>query len=242
MTRGRVARLLDRLWHLVSLYVPLVFVAVLAAGVYWLVENTPVPPDRDPDRSKRVDPDYFMRGITLQKFHADGTPMARLWGDEARHYPATGALEIDRPRVHAVGETGQVLVATARRGQSNADYSELKLHGEARIVRPADGVRQPDGSCLQWPRLELRSDFLHVYVDEQRVVTDQRADLWREDARISANRLELDHRAGTARFDGQVRTHLPAQVQGGLPECPLPSDQAAPGDAPRPAPGAAAAD
>jgi len=236
VTRRGVSRALDRLWQLVSLYVPLVLVAVLAAGVYWLVENTPVPPQPAMDRSKRLDPDYFMRGVSLQKFHADGTPMARLWGDEARHYPSTGALEIDRPRVHAVGETGQVLVATAQSGHSNADYSELKLHGDARIVR------QADAGCLQWPRLELRSDFLHVYVNEQRVVTDRPAELLRDDARISANRLELDHRAGTARFDGKVRTHLPAQAQAALPPCPPQADDATPTDAPpRTAPDAAAA-
>lgn len=212
-------RWLDRLWQLVSLYLPVVVMALLAAGVYWLVRNTPEPVAPAVDAPARQDPDYFMRGVSLQRFDAQGAPRSRMWGDEARHFPATGELEVDNVRLHAIGETGEVLIATATRGVANEDYSELRLYGDARVVRLADARRDDTGTCLVRPRLELRSEFLHVYVDDKRVVTDQPSELWRDQSVIRSDRLELDERSQQATFEGRVRTLIPAQSEPAA-QCP----------------------
>jgi len=203
---------LNRGWQVASMYLPVVVMAFLAGGVYWLVHITPEPTVAQADQPPRVDPDYFMRGVAMQRFDAQGVPRSRLWGDEARHYPVTGELEVDNVRLQAVGEDGQVLLATAERGVANSDYSELKLYGAARVVRLADAQRGPDGDCVVRPRVELRSEFLHVYVDEKRVVTDQPSELLRDNARILSDKLEMDERAQQALFEGRVRTQLPARA------------------------------
>ena len=87
--------------------------ALLALGTWWLVRNTPrarraarrpAPP--------RHEPDYSMRGFTVQRFAPDGALRVQIEGDALRHYPDTDTLEIDsrahpRDRAPTAASRGQ---------------------------------------------------------------------------------------------------------------------------------------
>ena len=129
-------------WDRLAMYLPVMLMGLLALGTYWLARNTPTfLGGGDSQRAVTHDPDYFMRGFQVRTFDAVGRLKTEIYGTEARHFPDTDTLEIDQPRIRSYDERGAVTVATANRGLSNSDASEVQLMGNAVVVRePVPGT------------------------------------------------------------------------------------------------------
>ena len=147
-----------RAWERISIYLPVLLMACLALGTYWLVKNSPLFGAPEAARPARHDPDYFMRGFAVRTFDGAGVLKSELFGAEARHYPDTDTLEIDQVRIRSFNEQGRLTTATALRGLSNGDGSEVQLFGNALVVR--DGLQNAAGQNDQ--RMEFRGEFLHA--------------------------------------------------------------------------------
>src|ERR1700754_4562301 len=74
-----------RLFDLFTAYLPLVMMAVLAAGTWWLVRNAPSFEPPRPAPPPRHEPDYVMTTFTVQRFAADGSMRTQIEGDTLRH-------------------------------------------------------------------------------------------------------------------------------------------------------------
>ena len=127
-------------WDQLSVYLPVVLMAVLALGTWWLVRNAPKPALIVEARPAGHQPDYFMKSFSVKSFDAKGRSQSEVEGEQARHYPDTDTLEIDTVRVRSVRMDGSVTVATANRGLSNADGSEVQLFGNEVVTRDAQPV------------------------------------------------------------------------------------------------------
>ena len=149
----------DRLLQGVSSYLPLMLMALLAAGTWWLVRNTPQAPGARPDAPPRQTPDYTMSGFAITRFAPDGQVSLRIAGDTLRHYPATDRLEIDGVRIQATGPDGRSTNATARHAVANGDGSEIQLLGGAQVVS-----QLPGGETL-----EVQGEFLHAFLRFERL-------------------------------------------------------------------------
>ncbi|HTH12174.1 MAG TPA: LPS export ABC transporter periplasmic protein LptC, partial [Acidovorax sp.] len=108
---------------------------LLALGTWWLVRNAPMPLLPATERPPLHQPDYFMKSFSVKSFDAAGRLQSEVQGDEARHYPDTDTLEIDKARMRSVAPTGRLTVATADRALTNADGSEVQLFGNAIVTR-----------------------------------------------------------------------------------------------------------
>ena len=173
-----------RLFDLISAYLPLVMMAVLAAGTWWLVRNAPILEGPRAGVAPRHVPDYVMTRFVVQRFAADGTLRTQIEGDVLRHYADDDTLEVDAARIRAIGEDGAVTLASARRALSNGDGSEVQLLGDARVTRPANGKEE---------EVEFRSEFLHAFrnIEQVRshlpVVVTQGASIVRADGMVYDN-------------------------------------------------------
>ena len=98
-------------------------------------------------------------------------------------------------------DDGRVTVATALRGVSNGDGSEIQLFGNAVIVREA--TKRPDGTAV--PRMEFRGEYLHAFVNEDRVSSDKPVELLRGADRFVGDQFDYDNRTGVAVLKGRVR-------------------------------------
>ncbi|RZA16454.1 MAG: LPS export ABC transporter periplasmic protein LptC [Lysobacteraceae bacterium] len=191
-----------------SIYLPVLLMAVLALGTYWLARNAPVPDAPVSARQASHEPDYFMRGFAVKTFNGTGVLKSEVFGTEARHYPDTDTLEIDRARIRSVSPAGIVTTATADRAITNADGSEVQLFGNAVVVRdPAtNGAGQP------LPRLEFRGEFLHAFLNTERVRSHKPVTLKRGDDQFTANSMDYDNLDRQLQLQGRVRgTLLPRQ-------------------------------
>ena len=185
-----------RLVDLASAYLPLLMMAVLAAGTWWLVRHAPSVESERPEVAPRHEPDYEMSRFVVQRFAKDGSLRSEIEGERLRHYPDDDTLEVDQARILAVGSDGVVTIAVAKRALANGDGSEVQLLGDARVLRPAHGNEQA---------IEFRSDFLHAFrnVEQLRshlpVVVTQGASVVRADG------MEYDNLARVVELKGRTK-------------------------------------
>ncbi|MBP7565756.1 MAG: LPS export ABC transporter periplasmic protein LptC [Burkholderiaceae bacterium] len=186
------------------IYLPVLLMALLALGTYWLARNAPAPLQPEVQREVQHEPDYFMRRFAVKTFDGGGQLKSEVFGSEARHYPDTDTLEIDRARIRAVSPAGVVTTATADRALTNADGSEVQLIGNAVVVREAATGR--DGQAQ--PRLEFRGEFLHAFLDTERVRSHKPVTLTRGSDRFTADSLDYDNLDRQVQLQGRVRGML----------------------------------
>jgi lipopolysaccharide export system protein LptC len=187
-------------WERLTVYLPIILMAVIALGTYWMARNTPTLGIAEPPRPLTHDPDYSMRGFSVKSFDAGGRLKSEVHGNEARHYPDTDTLEIDQPRLRSYNERGDLTVASARRALSNADGSEVQLFGDAVVVREpgTDAQGQPR------PRLEFRGEFLHAFANTEQVKSNKPVELKRGVDTFTAGSLEYDNRQRVLVLGGRV--------------------------------------
>ena len=194
-------------WERFLLYLPLIFMGTLALVTYWLVRTSPATSGPAAQRVESHAPDYFMEGFSVRTFDVTGRVRSEVWGDKARHYPDTKLVEIDAIRIRSFDDQGRLTTATANRGVTNEDASEVQLMGNAVIVREA----QTAGGEKATPRMEYRSDFLHAFMKTERVQSNKPVELTRGKDHFSADSLDFDNLSHTLQLQGRVRGTLVPQ-------------------------------
>ena len=189
-------------WHLgqwLSAYLPLLLMALLALGTWWLVQNSPRPDLPRADAPLLHAPDYTMQDFTLQRFGADGRMRVQVQGTQMRHYADTDTLEIDGVTIRALSADGSVTRATARRALANADASEVQLLGAAHVVREAAS----DGQ-----RVEFESEFLHAFLNTERVRSHLPVRLRQGSSDLRVGAIDYDNLTRSAKLGAPVRARF----------------------------------
>ena len=190
-------------WHLrlrdtLSTYLPVLLMALLALATWWLVKNTPGAPAARSTVPVSGVPDYTMSRFVLQRYAPDGRLMARLEGRALRHFPESDRIEVDELNLRAFAPDGRETTATARRAVSNGAASELELQGGAEVI----GV-DADGSPVQ-----IRSEFLHAFIDTQVVRTHLPVEVKHGASLLRAAGLNYDGQRRLLDFKGPMRASL----------------------------------
>lgn len=181
----------------VSAYLPMLLMAVLALGTWWLVKNTPLFETARVAAPARHVPDYTMTKFMVQRFAPSGKLRAQIEGDVLRHFPDTDTFEIDNPRIRAIGdEDGRVTRASARRGVANHDASEVQLIGDAHVVREATPTDQA---------IDFRSEFLHYFQNSERVQSHLPVVVTQGSTEVHADGMSYDNLTGQLDFKGRTR-------------------------------------
>ncbi len=196
--------LVRRVWDRLSLYLPVVLMAVLAFGTYWLVRSTPALFAPEAKKPLKHEPDYFMQNFAVRSFDASGRLKSEVFGEQARHYPDTDTLEIDKVRIRSFNDAGRLTTATANRALTNGDASEVQLFGDATVVREAI----TDAAGKPVPRTVFRSEFLHAFMTTERVRTHKPVQLLRGNDQFTAESMEYDNLDRVVRMSGRVRGTL----------------------------------
>ena len=199
-----MTRLLLMVWDRLSLYLPLVLMGVLALGTYWLVESTPQINTPPAQRPVRQEPDYFMKNFRVRTFVESGRLRSEVFGQAARHYPESDTLEIDAVRIRSFDAENRLTTATANRALTNGDASEVQLFGKALIVREA----LLDRTGKQLPRIEYRGEYLHAFMDTERVSSNQPVELRRGSDVFFADTMEFDNVQQVMNLRGRVKGTL----------------------------------
>jgi lipopolysaccharide export system protein LptC len=195
------------IWERVLLSLPLVVMGVLALGTYWLVRVTPVVPPVAEVKAVGHEPDYVMHDFAVKSFDAQGQLRSEVTGTVARHYPDTQWLEIEGIRIRSFDTQGRLTTASALRGLTNEDQSEVQLIGNARVLHEAQDTGKPNAA----PRMEYRGEFLHAFMHTEQVRSHKPVELIRGNDRFTADRMDFDNVDQVLTLQGRVRGTLTPQ-------------------------------
>lgn len=192
-----------RLQSLLSSYLPLLLMAVLASGTWWLVKNTPLldtPGDAAPLRHV---PDYRMTNFEIQRIGADGRLRVQIAGAELRHYPDTDTIEIDKARVRAIAPDGSLAIADANRALSNGDGSDMQLIGDVHLRRlpPNAGEEAP-------ALLDVRGEFLQALSNSEVLRSHLPVTIRQGGSTLHAQNFEYRHLTGQVTFTGKAQGQI----------------------------------
>ena len=184
-----------RLLDLVSAYLPLLMMALLASATWWLVRNAPPVDAPVTAPAPRHEADYVMTRFVVQRFDAAGALRTQIEGERLRHFPDDDTLEVEDARIRAIGSDGTVTLATAKRALANGDGSELQLIGDAHITRPGVGSAEP---------IEFRSEFLQAFRNVERVRSHLPVVVTQGRSVVRAGGMEYDNLARVVDLKGRT--------------------------------------
>ncbi|HMO44956.1 MAG TPA: LPS export ABC transporter periplasmic protein LptC [Rubrivivax sp.] len=188
----------QRLRELLATYLPLLLMLLLALGTWWLVKNTPPADEPREAAAPRQEPDYTMHDFVVERFDKNGRLKARLQGEQLRHYADRDLIEVDRARLRAVSAEGRVLLAQAQRALVNGDGSEVQLIGDSRV----------DSSGPKGEPVAFRGEFLHVFVNTERVRSHLPVVVTSDGSEFRAAGMDYDHLSGLLQLQGKMRAQL----------------------------------
>ena len=194
-------KLLRTAWERLSLYLPIVLMGFLALGTYWLVRSTPLPMLAEQEAPAKHEPDYFMRNFSVKTFDGVGRLKSEVLGVNARHFPDTDSLEIEAVQIHSFNEEGRLTTATAARAVTNGDASEVQLIGNALVVR--DLIVDKTGQVQ--PRMAFRGEFLHAFMNTERIKSHKPVELIRGNDQFTADTMDFDNLERVMQLKGRVK-------------------------------------
>ncbi|WP_298292887.1 LPS export ABC transporter periplasmic protein LptC [Thiomonas sp.] len=195
---------LRQFWLRLSAWTPIALLAVAAAFSWWVAQvvmRAEQPPAVAAARSSL--PDYLLHGFSAARYDDHGVLRAVLQGAQMVHLPATDTFDISAPQLRVVNPQGVVVTASALRGLSNKDGSNVQLLGDAVVQRSAAG---------QAP-IVVRSGFLNVFPNQQIVQSNRPTVVTQGATRFAGDSLDFDGIAGTAAMHGRVRAVIAPGAQ-----------------------------
>lgn len=187
-----VRRLLDKL----SIYLPMVMMALLASGSWWLVRSMPELLTPTSHKPVRQEPDYRLANFSVKSFDVNGRLTREIAGQTARHYPATETMHIEQVRIEAQSASGAPMQARALQGIATDDGKQVTLMGDAYAVQHPHGTR---------PKMELRGSKLVALPDEDRLVSSDPVEITRDRDVFTAETMDFNSHTGEYLLQGRVR-------------------------------------
>jgi lipopolysaccharide export system protein LptC len=178
---------------------PLLVMALLAAATYYLVQVNLRPAPREA-KAPQHEPDYSLINFQARSFTADGALRSTVSGARMDHFPDTDTAEVKTIRSWGRNDQGLITQVSADKALANGDGSELQLFGNARVWR--DAAKDRNGKALQ--PMELRSEFLHVWLREERAKTHKPVVLTRGESVAKGDRMETNNYHRTLQLSGRV--------------------------------------
>ena len=198
-------RLRDSASAQVGIYLPVLVMAMIALGSWWLLRNAPSHDGSPAAQAQRHEPDYYMRDFTVQTYNAAGALQTELRGSNMLHLPDVDGFKIQAPQFVSFDELGRRMDATAKRATANADASQVELFEQAQVKRvDPKGVEPP---------LSFNGEHLRVLSDAKQVESNQAVVLRRGADVFRGGSLRYDHGSGQARLGAPVTATLPGAGQ-----------------------------
>ncbi len=186
-----------RLRHRLPQYMPVLLLGAIAAATGWLVRQTPSGDALPGVELAASEPDYEMRGFSVQHYTHTGPAQGVIEGDRVRHFPVTDQLVIEGVRVRWTDAAGHLLRAAAPRAIAEGDGSRIRLEGGARVEREAiEGEAGPLVFAGEAMEFDIRAGRIH---------SDLPVRLSLGASSFDAGRLDYDHASRVVMLEGRVR-------------------------------------
>lgn len=145
------------------------------------------------------EPDYYLEGVTMTRFDAEGTPHQRLKTPRLVHTPNDDTTRSETPKARFFDSEGRTWLGSGDTGKLGPGSELLTLQGNATLIAPNEG----------W---QLETDTLHVDIDDGYAWSDSPALLQKPPQRVRGERFEAWFDDNRMRLTDEVRGHHPPEA------------------------------
>ncbi|MCH4561633.1 MULTISPECIES: LPS export ABC transporter periplasmic protein LptC [Halomonas] len=156
-------------------------------------EPGPVP------RDEAGEPDYYLEGVRLTRFDAEGRAHQRLDTPRLVHTPHDDVTRLQAPAARLIDTSGRTWFGHGAVGTLGADGNPLTLSGDARLRAPAE-------------RWQLDTDILHFDADTGHAWSETAALLQQPPQRMRGERFDAWIHDNRVRLTDNVRGHHPPET------------------------------
>ncbi|GAB3340381.1 LPS export ABC transporter periplasmic protein LptC [Chromohalobacter beijerinckii] len=182
----------SRKWARLGLLLVLIVLGIGLAIVEQRDSSSPGPVPSD----DAGEPDYYLEGVTMTRFNAQGIPHQTLKSPRLVHTPVDDVIRADSPKAKVRDEAGRKWDIAGDKGSLGPQRDLLTLTGNAQLVQPEQGWR-------------LDTDVLYYQSSEGHAWSDTEAVLRQHEQRVRGNRFDAWIDTDQARLSGDVRGHHP---------------------------------
>jgi lipopolysaccharide export system protein LptC len=192
----------DRIYRLVS-WLPLLFLAALAALTYWLNAQIQTP-GTGGGAAPRHTPNFFIKNFHATQFNADGAPQQQLTAVHAERFADDDSIELEQPNIVLQNPGQPRFTLTANHAQFSGNRQDLFLRGNVTAVRDAPSADARQKGLPSEP-LTLHTEYLHVRPNDNTVRTNQKASLESPSGRIESIGMDFDRNTSIIKLHSNVR-------------------------------------
>ncbi|KMY86828.1 putative transmembrane protein [Candidatus Paraburkholderia calva] len=186
---------------------PLVAMAALAGGTYWLLQSSLPSSKETTEQPKRHTADYFAENFSVSELDITGTTQYRLTAKSMVHYEDDENSDLTQPAMRMFQPQKPTVTATSERGTVNADVSVVDLYDNARILQAA-GYGDP--------QMQADSQHFRVLVNDDVIETEKPVRLQRGPSVTTANGMNYNNVTREMKLYGNVRSAIAASdINGG---------------------------
>jgi lipopolysaccharide export system protein LptC len=194
-----------------SLLLPLVLLAGLAAGSYWLLQISLPSNQGAEDLPKTHTEDAFSTDLSVTMLDPTGITHYRLNAATMKHYEDDASSYVTLPKLRAFAPGDPDVTAYSETGTMNGDQSIVDLYDQARLTRDPNQVDPP---------MEADSQHFHILVNDDIIQSEKPVKLQRGQSVMYGNSMDY-HNATRQMYlygdvHGQIAAHEP-------PPTPTPS-------------------
>jgi lipopolysaccharide export system protein LptC len=136
----------------------------LALGSFWLYEVMRRATEDTGPKGERTEPDFYVEKFSYVKMQRNGSTQYHFSGTKLTHNPQDGSYDIQQPIVTKLGTAEAPMTLRATRARVNSDNSQVQLHENVRMDRPASRSNEP---------LLVTSEYMLLLPDDDVVKTDK---------------------------------------------------------------------
>jgi len=183
----------------------LVIAVFVAFGTFWLLQLLNRG-EEDMLADKRLnEPDYIIDQFSVVRMTKEGKPSYIVAGDKLVHRPIDDSSEIDKPLVRNLSSTHPPMDITAERARVDEYNTRVKLQGNVKIDRAAQGKS---------PAMQMTTQALTVYPDEDRMETDQPVRIVQGGTTATGSGMKANNATRQVELQGRGRiVYPPAQTK-----------------------------
>jgi lipopolysaccharide export system protein LptC len=149
---------------------PVIALAALAAGSYYLLQLSLPVSDDAPVKPKAHTPDSFANNFTVSMLSVTGITQYRLNAATMTHFEDDSSSTVTLPAIRAFSPGQPDVTSYSKRGTMNGDQSIIDLYDQARLLRDA-GTGDP--------AMEADSEHFKIYVNDDVIETEKPVKLTR---------------------------------------------------------------
>ncbi|MDO5667076.1 MAG: LPS export ABC transporter periplasmic protein LptC [Alcaligenaceae bacterium] len=170
----------ERLPALIALFMLLGLVGI----TWWAADYADRAFPVEPELATNQEPDSWSGAFIMLQADENGIPVTRLDGTRLRHYPHDGSYEIDEPELISQRHESPRVIASSNIAYAYNNITLIHMIGDGHVHR----FETPENSAL-----DISSEKLIVYPDEDIIETDQSAIVIQGDSRLVGDGMKYNN-------------------------------------------------